>query len=324
MSHVLVCGGAGYIGSHLVRHLLDTGYRVTVFDNLCTGHRSAVGDARFVQGDVLDASALERVFADAPVDVVVHFAALSIVSDSMRDPERYRRNNVEGTANLVKEMCRAGVGRMVFSSSAAVYGNASSQWIDEDAPRQPINPYGMSKAEAERVLVDVCREQSLAVVSLRYFNAAGAHASGEIGEAHHPETHLIPNVLRAAADGGVVHINGRDYPTADGTCVRDYVHVDDLATAHRQAMEWLEGAQGFHPFNLGGSTGHSVLEVLEAARQVTGRVIRSVDVPRRPGDPGRLVASTARARQQLGWQPRHSDLETLLASAWRWHCNPRY
>ncbi|MEW9571167.1 UDP-glucose 4-epimerase GalE [Rhodanobacter sp. Si-c] len=325
-SHILVCGGAGYIGSHLVRHLLERGHRVTVFDNLSTGHRAAVGNADFAEGDLLDSAALGRVFARAPVDAVVHFAALSIVADSVRDPERYRRNNVDGTVNLVRAMRQAGVRRLVFSSSAAVYGNAPGEWIDEEAPKQPINPYGASKAMAEDALADACRDGGLAVASLRYFNAAGAHPSGMIGESHQPETHLIPNVLRiaAGADAGPVQIFGRDYPTADGTCIRDYVHVDDLADAHRRALAWLEGRDGFHPFNLGSGRGFSVLEVLEAACRVAGRPIRSIDAPRRSGDPHRLVASITRAEQMLGWLPLCSDLDTMLETAWRWHRAPRF
>jgi len=326
MSHILVCGGAGYIGSHLVRHLLDRGHRVTVFDNLSTGHRAAIGSATLVEGDMLDPRALEQAFAHAPMDAVVHFAALSIVADSVRDPERYRRNNVDGTVNLVRAMRQAGVRRLVFSSSAAVYGHASGEWINEDAQRRPINPYGASKAMAEDVLAEACRDGGMAVAALRYFNAAGAHPSGVIGESHQPETHLIPNVLRVSAgvDTGPVQIFGRDYPTADGTCIRDYVHVDDLADAHRCALEWLEDRDGFYPFNLGSGQGFSVLEVLEAACRVTGRKIRSVDAPRRSGDPHRLVASITRARQVLGWQPRYSDLDTLIDTAWGWHRAPRF
>ena len=324
MSHILVCGGAGYIGSHLVRHLRDRGHDVTVFDNLSTGHRAAVAGVPFVEGDLLDPAALDRVFADADIDAVVHVAALSIVADSVRDPERYRRNNVDGTVELLRAMRRAGVTRLVFSSSAAVYGNAPGEWIDETTPLQPINPYGASKAAAEALLAEACHDGLLAVASLRYFNAAGAHVSGEIGEAHEPETHLIPNVLRAAVSGGGMRILGRDYPTPDGTCIRDYVHVEDLAEAHRLALEWLTGRSGFHPFNLGGGRGFSVLEVLEAARRITGRPIASVDAPRREGDPHRLVASIARATQLLGWRPEKSDLDTLLGSAWRWHRSPRF
>jgi UDP-glucose 4-epimerase len=326
VSHILVCGGAGYIGSHLVCHLLERGHRVTVFDNLSTGHRAAVGEVDFIEGDLLDPAALEQVFAKVLVDAVVHFAALSIVADSVRDPERYRRNNVDGTVNLVQAMRHAGVKRLVFSSSAAVYGNASGEWIDEDAPKQPINPYGASKAIAEDALANACRDGGLAVASLRYFNAAGAHPSGVIGDSHQPETHLIPNVLRVAAgtDAGPVRIFGRDYPTADGTCIRDYVHVDDLADAHYRALAWLEGRDGFHPFNLGSGRGFSVLEVLEAARRVTRQPIWSLDALRRPGDPHRLVASITRAGQMLGWQPRCSDLDTLLETAWRRHRAPRF
>lgn len=324
MSHVLVCGGAGYIGSHLVRHLLDAGYRVTVFDNLSTGHRAAIAGVPLIEGDLLDPSALDRAFSEAPVDAVVHFAALSIVADSIRDPGRYRRNNVDGTVNLIHAMQRAGVHRVVFSSSAAVYGNAPGEWIDETTTLRPINPYGETKALAESALRDACEDARWSVASLRYFNAAGAHGSGEIGEAHEPETHLIPNVLRAAAQAGHVNIYGRDYPTIDGTCVRDYVHVDDLASAHRLALEWLVKHPGFHAFNLGSGRGFSVLEVLDAARRITRCPVASEDSPRRVGDPHRLVAAIGKAQRMLGWEPVNSDLETLLSSAWRWHQAPRF
>ncbi|ODV27251.1 MAG: UDP-glucose 4-epimerase GalE [Rhodanobacter sp. SCN 68-63] len=324
MSHVLVCGGAGYIGSHMVRLLTATGHGVTVFDNLSTGHRQAIAGADFIEGDLLDPADLARAFSARPFDAVMHFAALSIVGESVREPVRYYRNNVAGTMNLVAAMHRAGVARLVFSSTAAVYGMSGAEWIDEDQPLQPINPYGASKAMAERVIADACKAHGMGAVALRYFNAAGADPSGEIGESHSPETHLIPNVLRAALDGSSVGIFGRDYPTPDGTCIRDYVHVCDLAEAHRRALDYLEARRGFHVFNLGSGTGFSVLQVLEQARRISGRNIASQDLPRRDGDPVRLVASGKKAAEALGWDPRGSALTGIVESAWRWHRNPRY
>lgn len=324
MSHILVCGGAGYIGSHMVRLLMANGYRVTVFDNLSTGHRAAVGGAALIEGDLLDSDALRRAFADERIDAVMHFAALSIVGESVREPVRYYRNNVAGTLNLIEAMRMAGVDRLVFSSTAAVYGTVRADSIDESQPLQPINPYGASKAMAERAIADACAAYGMRAVALRYFNAAGADPSGEIGEAHSPETHLVPNVLRAALDGTPVGIFGRDYPTPDGTCIRDYVHVCDLAEAHRLALAYLEAHQGFHAFNLGSGTGFSVLQVLDMARRVSGCAIENQDLPRREGDPSRLVASCERATEALGWSPVCSDLDSIVESAWRWHRNRRY
>lgn len=324
MSHILVCGGAGYIGSHMVRQLMAGGYHVTVFDNLSTGHRAAIGEAALIEGDLLDPVALRRAFAGERIDAVMHFAALSIVGESVRDPARYYRNNVTGTLNLVEAMRAFDVGCLVFSSTAAVYGAAAAEWIDEGQSLQPINPYGASKVMAERVITDACTAYGMGAVALRYFNAAGADPSGEIGEAHAPETHLIPNVLRAALDGTAVNIFGRDYPTPDGTCIRDYIHVCDLAEAHRLALGYIKGRQGFHAFNLGSGIGFSVLQVLGAARLVSGRSIESRYLARRDGDPARLVASNTRAASELGWSPAHSDLAGIVESAWRWHSHQRY
>jgi UDP-glucose 4-epimerase len=324
MSHILVCGGAGYIGSHMVRLLMADGHRVTVFDNLSTGHRAAVGGAALVEGDLLDPDALRCAFADDRIDAVMHFAALSVVGESVREPVRYYRNNVAGTLNLIEAMRTADVDRLVFSSTAAVYGTARADSIHESQPLQPINPYGASKLVAERVIADACAAYGMRAVALRYFNAAGADPSGEIGEAHSLETHLVPNVLRAALDGTPVGIFGRDYPTPDGTCIRDYVHVCDLAEAHRLALAYLEGHQGFHAFNLGSGIGFSVLQVLDMARRVSGRAIESHDLSRREGDPSRLVASCERATEALGWSPTCSDLGSIVESAWRWHRSPRY
>ncbi len=324
MSHVLVCGGAGYVGSHMVRRLLAEGHDVTVFDNLSTGHREAVQGVSLVEGDLNDAHRLQLAFAGQRIDTVMHFAALSIVSDSVRDPYRYYLNNVSGTLNLLQAMRSAEVDRLVFSSTAAVYGTPKVSLIDESQPLSPINPYGASKAMVEQMLADAVRAYGLRAVALRYFNAAGADASGEIGESHDPETHLIPNVLKAALTGGAVHVFGQDYPTADGTCVRDYVHVGDLADAHLRAMAHTASQAGFHAFNLGSGTGFSVRQVIEAAREISGRPIPCEVMPARDGDPAQLVASNQRARDVLGWRPAISDLDSIIGSAWRWHQSKRY
>jgi UDP-glucose 4-epimerase len=324
MSHVLVCGGAGYIGVHMVKRLADEGHRVTVFDNFSTGHRDAVQWGDLFEGDLLDIASLRRAVAGSRIDAVMHFAALSLVGESMRDPYAYYRNNVAGTLNLLEVMREASVSQLVFSSTAAVYGNTQVSSVDESQPLAPINPYGASKAMVERMLVDAVTAYGLRSVSLRYFNAAGADPSGEIGESHSPETHLVPNVLKAALNGMPVRIFGDDYLTHDGTCVRDYVHVNDLAHAHLLALEHLSGNAGAHAFNLGNGTGFSVLEVVEAARRVTGMQIACKREPRRVGDPPILVASCEAAHHVLGWQPAYTDLGAIVETAWRWHRAARY
>lgn len=322
---ILVCGGAGYIGSHMVRCLLAGGHDVVVFDNLSTGHREAVGAAPLVVGNVLDPTALAAVFAARQFDAVMHFCALSLVGVSVTDPYGYYRNNVVGTLNLLQAMRTAGVGKLVFSSTAAVFGEPQSALIDETHPTQPINPYGASKLMVERMLADAAYAYGLRSVALRYFNAAGADPSGAIGEAHQPETHLIPNVLRAAlAGGGTLKVFGHDYPTPDGTCVRDYIHVNDLAAAHLKAIGFMADHDGAHVFNLGNGKGFSVLELIAAARRVTGVDIAFEQAPRRAGDPAVLVAASARSRAELGWSPKFATLDQIVASAWRWHQHPRY
>jgi UDP-glucose 4-epimerase len=322
---VLVCGGAGYIGSHMVRYLLAQGHEPVVFDNLSTGHRPAVGEAPLVVGDLLDSSALAQVLAGARFDAVMHFCARSLVGESVEQPYAYYENNVAGTLNLLQAMQAAGVQRLVFSSTAAVFGQPQGLLIDEQHPTQPINPYGASKLMVERMLADAQRAYGLRSVALRYFNAAGADPSGAIGESHHPETHLLPNVLRAAlGQGGGLKVFGDDYATVDGTCVRDYVHVNDLAAAHLQALGYMDAHEGAHVFNLGNGQGFTVLQVIEAARRVTGADIPFERAPRRAGDPAVLVASSARAREVLGWQPAYRDIDAIIESAWRWHRAPRY
>ncbi|MBD8899292.1 UDP-glucose 4-epimerase GalE [Rhodanobacter sp. DHG33] len=323
--NILVCGGAGYIGAHMVKRLLQEGHEVVVLDNLSTGHREAVGDASLVVADLLDAEKVERTLRTTAFDAVLHFAAMSIVADSMRDPYAYHQNNVVGTLNLLRAMRTVRVDKLIFSSTAAVYGMPRQHVLDEQHPVEPINPYGATKLAVERLLEDASRAYGLSSVSLRYFNAAGADQEGELGESHQPETHLIPNILRSALGmDPALRIFGSDYPTPDGTCVRDYIHVDDLVDGHACALRYLDRNAGVFRFNLGSGEGYSVAQVLEAARRVTGRPI-SVEVEaRRAGDPATLVASRELAGRELGWEPRKSDLDSILSSAWRWHCKPRY
>ncbi len=324
-SSILVCGGAGYIGSHMVKMLLEQGFEVTVLDNLSTGHAEAVGEAELVACDLLDGAELERVFARRRFDAVMHFCALSLVGESVRQPLDYYRNNVGGTLSLLETMRRHSVERLVFSSTAAIFGEPDQALIDETHPARPINPYGRSKWMVEQMLTDSATAFGLRSVSLRYFNAAGASPSGEIGESHDPETHLIPNVLKSVQAGGAsLKVFGNDYPTPDGTCVRDYIHVDDLAAAHLAALTWMESQEGAAVFNLGNGRGFSVLEVIEAAGRVTGQPIAYEVQDRRPGDPAVLVAASDRAQRELGWQPRYRDIEAIIETAWRWHRNARY
>lgn len=322
---ILVCGGAGYIGSHMVRRLMAVGHEPVVYDNLSTGHAEAIGDAAFVRADLLDPDALRRVFAANAFDAVMHFCARSLVAESVADPYAYYSNNVAGTLQLLMAMREAGVEKIVFSSSAAVYGHPQAALIDEDHALAPINPYGKSKRMAEAMLADAAEAYGLRSAALRYFNAAGASLDGLHGEAHEPETHLIPNVLRAAAGTGPgLTVYGGDYATPDGSCVRDFVHVDDLADAHLRALEYLERRPGAHAFNLGSGRGFSVLEVVAAAAEAAGRNIPYRMAERRPGDPARLVASNEKARRELGWDPSRGGIAEIIASAWRWHRAPRY
>lgn len=317
--HILVCGGAGYVGAHAALALSRVGHDVTVLDNLSTGHRAAVRWGHLVEADILKPETLDAAF-DAPVDAVMHFCARSLVGESVREPYAYYENNVMGTLNLLQSMRRHGVDRVVFSSTAAIFGNPVNSLIDEEHPRAPINPYGASKLMVERILADAADAYGLRSVCLRYFNAAGAAPEEGIGESHQPETHLIPNVLRAAAGTGPeLKIFGNDYATPDGTCVRDYVHVLDLADAHLRALDLMDAMPGAHAFNLGNGQGFSVLQVLQAARAVSGRDVPYVKAGRRAGDPATLVASSDKARRELDWQPRYVDVEDIIGSAWRWH-----
>ena len=321
MSSILVTGGAGYIGSHIVRRLSDDGRAVVVLDDLSEGHRAAVGDAPLVVGDFADPGILDRIVETHAVDRIIHMAALCQVGESVEHPARYYDNNVRKSIVLLEGVRRNGIRGIVFSSTAAVYGEPDGVPIDEHHPKRPTNPYGETKWVIERALASYADAYGLRYVALRYFNAAGAHPSAELGEDHEPEPHLIPIVLRAARDGGPpVKMFGTDWPTPDGTCVRDYVHVVDLADAHVRALDAMDrGEVEADAFNLGNGEGFSVREVVDVVRRVTGRPVEAVEAPRRPGDPATLVASAARARERLGWSPKYPDLETIVETAWRWH-----
>lgn len=317
---ILICGGAGYVGSHMAQWLAESGEPLAVLDNISTGHREAVKWGELFEADLMDAASLERVFSARKFDAVMHFCALSLVGESISNPYEYYENNIAGTLNLLKVMERHGVTKLVFSSTAAVFGHPASDQIDEDHAKAPINPYGASKLVVERILADAFRAYGLRSVALRYFNAAGARPEFGIGESHACETHLIPNVLRSVlGTGPSLKVFGDDYATPDGTCVRDYVHVSDLAQAHALALSYMDRKPGFHSFNLGNGKGFSVREVIETSEQVTGMPVGFEVAPRRAGDPARLVASSERARKELGWSPRWTDLESIIESAWRWH-----
>lgn len=319
---VLVVGGAGYIGSHMVKCLHHAGHEVVVYDNLSGGHTDAVLHGMLVEGDLADRPSLDAVLAANRFDAVMHFASLIQVGESMREPARYYANNLACTLNLLEAMRTAGVGRLVFSSSAAVYGNPHSTPIAEDQRLAPINPYGRTKAMAEQMMADFAAAYGLRYAALRYFNAAGADPDGLLGERHDPETHLIPLVLQAVLGRRpAVSVLGSDYGTADGTCVRDYIHVDDLARAHLLAVERLVTNDECLTLNLGNGNGFSVRQVIDAARRVTGRDVPVEEGPRRAGDPAVLVADASRAREMLGWQPAYPALEDIIAHAWRWECS---
>ena len=316
---ILVVGGAGYIGSHMVKMLTAQGYSVTTLDNLSTGYRDAVSAGEFIQVDLADREVLATLFSRQPFDAVMHFASYIQVGESVKEPAKYYANNVTNTLNLLDAMVVNGIKRFIFSSSAAVYGDPHTVPIPEDHSKDPINPYGRTKWMVEQILADYDQAYGLKSVSLRYFNAAGADPAGELGERHEPETHLIPLVLRAASGRAPnIKVFGRDYDTPDGTCVRDYVHVEDLCSAHRLAIDGLMQGKASNAYNLGNGSGFSVAEVIAAAERVTGRKIPVIDEPRRAGDPPRLVADARRARDELGWRPQYDSLDTIIAHAWAW------
>lgn len=317
---VLVTGGAGYIGSHVVQQLSEDGYDVLVYDNLSTGHAWVLGDCELVVADLADEEALESVFRDNSFDAVLHFAASIDVEESVRDPLKYYSNNTANTTKLLQACNRAGIERFVFSSTAAVYGMADESPIPEDARLAPASPYGGSKRMSEQVLMDLGAASALRYVIFRYFNVAGADPAGNLGEWRQNPTHLIPSALEAAAGGRPKFtVHGTDYPTIDGTCVRDYIHVDDLARAHLDALKYLEKGGTSDVFNCGYGHGRSVLEVIEAVKTVTGVDFSVTMGPRRPGDPPELAAMSDKAQGVLGWTPRHDDIEFIVRTAWDWY-----
>ncbi len=322
---ILVCGGAGYIGSHVNKELNREGYETIIFDNLVYGHKEAVKWGTFVQGDLANTEDIEEVFKRYQIDAVFHFAAYAYVGESVSEPEKYYYNNVANTLNLLKVMRKHGCDKLVFSSTCATYGEPGCVPITEDMPQSPINPYGATKLMIERILRDYQKAYGMNFVVLRYFNAAGADPEGEIGESHNPETHIIPLVLDAA--GGQrpdIKVFGTDYDTIDGSCVRDYIHVKDLATAHVLALHYLEKGKESDFFNLGNERGTSVLEVIDSVKRVTSREFDVVLAPRRAGDPGTLVGSSAKAKQILGWKPIHADIDSIVEHAWYWHEHKEY
>lgn len=318
--NILVTGGAGYIGSHTVLELAAREHRVVVLDNLTKGHRAAVRGIEFVHGDTGDTGLLKDIFRKHQIEAVVHFAASSLVGESVRQPAGYYYSNLVKGLALLDAMVESGVLRLVFSSTAAVYGEPVEIPIPEEHPTAPTNPYGATKLALEGAMRWYDQAYGLRYASLRYFNAAGADPAGEIGEDHNPETHLIPLALKSAV-GLIPHLEvfGADYPTPDGTCVRDYIHVSDLAAAHVLALDALAGGAASSVYNLGNGNGYSVLEVIKAAEEVVGKPIKVKYGPRRPGDPAALVAGSRKIMDELGWRPRFADLKTIIETAWRWH-----
>ncbi len=317
--HILVTGGAGYIGSHAVRLFLSRGHDVWIYDNLSVGHRAAVPPERLIVGDLAEVQRFDHALLEHRIEAVVHFAAFTYVGESVREPGKYYQNNLVNTLNLLECMRRNKVWRFVFSSTAATYGVPEKMPITEDQPLRPINPYGASKLAVERALADYAAAYPWGYAALRYFNAAGASPDGVIGEDHHPETHLIPLAVHAAMGRKpFIEVYGTDYPTPDGTCIRDYIHVDDLAEAHLLALERLEQGKGLC-YNLGIGRGYSVREVIRTVAEVTGKPVPVKEGPRRPGDPPVLVASSEKIQRELGWRPRYMDLRAIVETAWNWH-----
>jgi UDP-glucose 4-epimerase len=321
---LLVTGGAGFVGSHSVNALLQAGHDVTILDNLSTGHRWALQGCELIPIDLRDTYHLNRKLKRRGFEGVLHFAAKSLVGESKNQPAMYYQNNVGGTTNLVRAMQAADIQKLVFSSTAAIFGNPISELIDEEHPKAPINVYGQTKLVVEQMLQAVTQSSDFSATCLRYFNAAGANKTANLGEWHEPETHLIPNALRAAAGtGNPLTLFGDDYPTVDGTCVRDYIHVDDLASAHVAAIEKMSKSGVFSAYNLGNGNGYSVKEVIAACEKAVGIEIPHTVGPRREGDPATLVASAQKARDELGWSPKHEGIDEIAQSAWNWECYRR-
>jgi UDP-glucose 4-epimerase len=317
---ILIVGGAGYIGSHVNKELNKQGYKTVVFDSLVKGHKEAVKWGEFFEGDLANLDQIREVFKKYPIEAVIHFAAFIEVGESVKDPLKYYKNNVKNTLNLLEVMVESNIKKIIFSSTAATFGNPEYTPIDENHPQVPINPYGQAKLMVEKILADFDNAYGLKYVALRYFNACGADIETEIGENHSPESHLIPLILDAALGKREdIKVFGTDYPTPDGTCVRDYVHVNDLAQAHILALKHLLNEGASDKFNLGNGKGFSVKEVIDTAKKVTGIDFKVTEAERRPGDPPTLVADSTKAKEILKWEPQYADLETIISSAWKWH-----
>lgn len=317
---LLITGGAGYVGSHMVKYAQEQGHEVYVLDNFSSGHRWACSNCKVFNVDLLDARRVFQIFTDNSIDAVIHFAGKSIVSESVLNPSYYYENNVIGTLNLLEAMIKSCVEKIVFSSSAAIFGIPNKECIDESHQKLPINPYGQSKLIVENILNDYVNAYGIKATALRYFNAAGAHHSSQIGEAHDPETHLIPNVLKAALEEtAVLKIFGNKHSTKDGTCIRDYVHVSDLAEAHMLALRFMTDNDGFHAFNLGNGNGFSVFEIIKSCELITGKDINIEICHPREGDPSSLVADSALAKNNLEWLPQYTKIEKIIETAWKWH-----
>lgn len=322
---ILVCGGAGYIGSHINKQLYKEGYETVVFDNLVYGHREAVKWGHFVQGDLKNIDDIEKVFRSYTIDAVFHFAAYAYVGESVQEPEKYYYNNVANTLNLLHVMKKYGCNKIIFSSTCATYGEPDKVPITEEMRQNPVNPYGATKLMVEKIFRDYHKAYGLQFVALRYFNAAGADPECEIGESHDPETHIIPLVLDAASGKREdIKVFGTDYDTPDGSCVRDYIHVYDLATAHLLALHHLEQGKESDFFNLGNELGTSVLEVISSVKKVTGKDFKVTMADRRPGDPAKLVGSSQKAQRVLGWKPVYGDIDVIVEHAWKWHEKAEY
>ena len=317
----LVCGGAGYIGSHMVKMLFNDGHNVVTFDNLATGFRDAVKWGEFVEGDLLNPDDLDDLFSNHQFDAIIHFAARSLVGESQQKPGLYYRNNVVGSMNLLDAMREHKVQKIIFSSTAAVYGNPVTETISETHDQKPLNVYGRSKLMVEQVLQDYSSAYGINSVCLRYFNAAGADPDGEAGERHEPETHLIPNIIRSllGQNESGLKVFGNDYDTEDGTCIRDYIHINDLCSAHLLAVQYLTNHHGAAAFNLGNGTGFSVMEVIRAVEEVAGQPVEFEMLGRRAGDPAVLVADASLAKSKLGWVPQYVDIASIIQTAWEWH-----
>lgn len=316
---LLIPGGAGYIGSHMVKYAQDNNHEVVVLDDFSTGHKWAIKDCEVINVSLLNQEELSKKLRGRYFDGVIHFAAKSLVGESIEKPEFYYRTNIVGTLNLVNEMLKNDVNNLVFSSSAAIFGNPMTKKIAESHPKKPINPYGKSKLMVENILEDICSAIDFNSICLRYFNASGADHSAEIGEAHDPETHLIPNIIKAALTNNTLRVFGDDYPTLDGTCIRDYVHVYDLVEAHLLGLDYMHKNKGFSAFNLGNGDGFSVLDIIKECEYISGCKIPFEIYERREGDPAVLVADNQLALTKLGWEPKSTDISVILKSAYNWH-----